>query len=139
MVWFMDINLTDNRTTVGSYDNRSSGGVFLIPKVQHMRGEAPIQPHANALLCAKPERFGTEDADRETGGGICGLAEMQREPASDRNVTSYPGDGSLRRSYPGDEGDIHTKLQIGAGERRTVPAGHGFKTTATIDVAIDDG
>ena len=86
----------------------------------------------------RAERFGTEDADRETGGGMCGSAEMQREPASDRNVTSYPGDESLRRSYPGDEGDSNKKLQIDAGERRTVPAGHGFKTTATIGVAVDD-
>ena len=28
------------------------------------------------------ERFGTEDADRETGGGVCGSAETQRGPAS---------------------------------------------------------
>ena len=42
------------------------------------------------------------------------------------------------RSYPGDEGDSNKKLQIGAGERRTVPAGHGFKTTATTDVAVGD-
>ena len=54
MVWFMDINLTDNRTTVGSYDNRSSGGVFLMPKERHMREGAPIQPHVHALQCAKP-------------------------------------------------------------------------------------
>ena len=54
MVWFMDINLTDNRTTVGSYDNRSSGGVLLMPKERHMREGAPIQPHAHALQCAKP-------------------------------------------------------------------------------------
>ena len=84
------------------------------------------------------ERFGTEDAERETGDGMDGPAEMQREPAYDRNATSYPGDESLRRSYPGDEGDSNKKLQAGAGERRTVPAGHGFKTTATIDVAVDD-
>ena len=59
MVWFMNINLTDDRTTVGSYDNRSSGGVFLMPKERYMREGAPIQPHANALLCAKPAgRFG---------------------------------------------------------------------------------
>ena len=50
----MNINLTDDRTTVGSYDNRSSGGVLLMPKERHMREGAPIQPHANALLCAKP-------------------------------------------------------------------------------------
>ena len=54
MVWFMDINLTDNRTTVGSYDNRSSGGVLLMPKERHMREGAPIQPHAHALQRAKP-------------------------------------------------------------------------------------
>ena len=53
MVWFMNINLTDDRTTVRSYDNRSSGGEFLMPKERHMRGGAPIQPHANTLLCAK--------------------------------------------------------------------------------------
>ena len=50
----MNINLTDDRTAVGSYDNRSSGGVLLMPKERHMREGAPIQPHANALLCAKP-------------------------------------------------------------------------------------
>ena len=59
MVWFMNINLTDNRTTVGSYDNRSSSGVFLMPKERYMREGAPIQPHANAPLRAKPRgRFG---------------------------------------------------------------------------------
>ena len=50
----MNINLTDDRTTVGSYDNRSSGGVLLMPKERHMREGAPIQPHAHALQCAKP-------------------------------------------------------------------------------------
>ena len=54
MVWFMNLNLTDNRTAVGSYDNRSSSGVFLMPKERHMREGAPIQPHANAPLRAKP-------------------------------------------------------------------------------------
>ena len=54
MVWFMNINLTDDRTTVGSYDNRSSGGVLLMPKERHMREGVPIQPHAHALQCAKP-------------------------------------------------------------------------------------
>ena len=49
------------------------------------------------------ERFGTEDVDRETGGGRCGSAETQRGPASCHDVTPYPGDESLRRSYPGDE------------------------------------
>ena len=59
MVWFMNHNLTDNRTTVGSYDNRSSSGVFLMPKERHMREGAPVQPHANAPLRAKPRgRFG---------------------------------------------------------------------------------
>ena len=53
-------------------------------------------------------------------------------------ATSYPGDESLRRSYPGDEVvGILKKTQIGAGVRRTVPAGRGFKTTATIEVAVD--
>ena len=33
---------------------------------------------------------------------------------------------------------ILKKMQIGAGERRTVSAGHGFKTTATIEVAVND-
>ena len=50
----MNINLTDDRTTVGSYDNRSSGGVLLMPKERHMRKGAPTQPHANALVCVKP-------------------------------------------------------------------------------------
>ena len=50
----MNINLTDDHTTVGSYGNRSSGGVLLVPKERHMREGALIQPHANALLCAKP-------------------------------------------------------------------------------------
>ena len=70
---------------------------------------------------------------------MCGSAETQRGPASCHDATSYPGDESLRRSYPGGEVvGILKKLQIGAGERRTVPAGHGFKTTATIEVAVDD-
>ena len=38
----MNINLTDDHTTVGSYDNRSSGGVLLMPKERHMREGAPI-------------------------------------------------------------------------------------------------
>ena len=38
----MNINLTDDRTAVGSYDNRSSGGVLLMPKERHMREGAPI-------------------------------------------------------------------------------------------------
>ena len=50
----MNINLTDDRTTVGSHDNRSSSGVLLMPKERHMREGTPNQPHANALLCAKP-------------------------------------------------------------------------------------
>ena len=69
---------------------------------------------------------------------MCGSAETQRGPAADYDVTPYPGDESLRLSYPGDEGDSNRKLQIGAGERRAVPAGNSFKTTATIDVAVDD-
>ena len=54
---------------------------------------------------------------------VIGPVEMQREPTPDRKVTSYPGDESLRRSYPGDKGDSNKKLQIGAGDRRAVPAG----------------
>ena len=49
MVWFMNINLTDDRTTVRSYDNRSSGGVFLMPKERHMRGGGA---HPAARECA---------------------------------------------------------------------------------------
>ena len=65
----MNINLTDDRTTVGSYDNRSSGGVLLMPKERHMREGAPIQPHANALQCAKPAgRF------RHCRARVCGAA-----------------------------------------------------------------
>ena len=63
----MNINLTDDRTTVGSYSNWSSGGVFRMPKERHMRGGAPIQPHANALLCAKHAgrfRYCQEAVDR---------------------------------------------------------------------------
>ena len=83
--------------------------------------------------------FDSEDADRETGGGRCGSAETQRGPASCHSATSYPGDESLRRSYPGDEVvGILKKTQIGAGERRTVPAGPAFKATETIEVAVDD-
>ena len=96
-------------------------------------------------IARRAVRFGTEDAERETSGGMTsfeldmiGPAEMQREPASDRKVTSYPGDESLRHSYPGDEGDSNNKLQIGARERRAVPAGHGFKTTATTDVVVSN-
>ena len=71
MVWFMNHNLTDNRTTVGSYDNRSSGGVFLMPKERYMREGAPIQPHANALLRAKPAgRFGHCHQWRARGIGV---------------------------------------------------------------------
>ena len=73
-VWFMDINLTDDRTTVGSYDNRSSGGVLLVPKERHMREGAFIQPHANALLCAKSAgrfRHGAPPG-RQGGSGVPG-------------------------------------------------------------------
>ena len=70
MVWFMNINLTDDRTTVGSYDNRSSSGVFLMPKERYMREGAPIQPHANAPLRAKPRgRFGHSEWKGEEAGG----------------------------------------------------------------------
>ena len=57
MVWFMNINLTDDRTTttVRSYDNRSSGAACsLCLRNGTCAGGAPIQPHANVLLCAKP-------------------------------------------------------------------------------------
>ena len=51
----MNINLTDDRTIVGSYDNRSSGGVFLMPKERHMRGGG-IQPAARE--CATVRQTG---------------------------------------------------------------------------------
>lgn len=55
----MDQNLTDDRTTVGSHDDRSSGGVFLMPSERRMREAVSIQPHARTLACAKPiSRFG---------------------------------------------------------------------------------
>ena len=76
MVWFMNINLTDDRTTVGSYDNRSSGGVFLMPKEQHIRGGAPIQPHANAHCASNPE--GVSGTGRGTVRDVLGLAETPR-------------------------------------------------------------
>ena len=50
----MDQNLTDDRTTVGSHDDRSSGGVFLMPSERRMREAVSIQPHARTLACAKP-------------------------------------------------------------------------------------
>ena len=84
-------------------------------------------------VARREERFGTDDAERERGGGMTsfefdmagpdGGGTRQREPASDCKVASYPGDESLRRSYLGDEGDSNKKFQIGAGERRAVPAG----------------
>ena len=111
------------------------GGVELsvAEEVNHARSKVSGHSASGA------ESSDMEDADRETGGGMCGSAETQRGPASCHDVTSYPGDESLRRSYPGDEVvGILKKTQIGAGERRTVPAGHGFKTTETIEVAVDD-
>ena len=50
----MDQNLTDDRTTVGSHDDRGSGGVFLMPSERRMREAVSIQPHARTLACAKP-------------------------------------------------------------------------------------
>ena len=47
--------------------------------------------------------------------------------------TARKADGSKRELV-----GILKKMQIGAGERRTVSAGHGFKTTATIEVAVND-
>ena len=52
----MNINLTDDRTTVGSYDNRSSGGVFLMPKERYMREGAPIQPQPRECATARQTR-----------------------------------------------------------------------------------
>ena len=58
----------------------------------------------------------TEDAD---GGGMCGSAETQRGPASCHGA-SYPGDESLRRSYPGDEDVGILKKSQGGNENFSV-------------------
>ena len=46
-------------------------------------------------------------------------------------------DGTIHKQNTSDW-SILKKPQIGAGERRTVPAGHGFKTTATTEVSVGD-
>jgi hypothetical protein len=48
------------------------------------------------------------------------------------------GAGSVAATSKREVVGILKKLQIGAGERRAVHAGHGFKTTATIDVVVSD-
>ena len=63
--------------------------------------------------------------------------KTREEPGSAASA-SYPGDESLRRSYPGDEDSSKPGIQVGARERRTVPAGHGFRVTTTIDDAADE-
>ena len=54
-VWFMDQNLTDDRTTMGSHDDRNSGSVFLVPPERRTRKGAFIQPHARTLLAPNPK------------------------------------------------------------------------------------
>ena len=62
------------------------------------------------------ESADTEDAD---GSGMCGSAETQRGPASCHGA-SYPGDESLRRSYPGDEDVGILKKSQGGNEKFSV-------------------
>jgi hypothetical protein len=61
------------------------------------------------------------------------FAATTREEPGAAASASYPGDESLRRSYPGDDGGRGAGIQVGARERRAVPAGHGFRVSATID------
>ena len=67
MVWFMNINLTDDRTTkfilcssvrfnLRSYDNRSSGGVFRMPKERRMRGGGGVNPAARECATVRQTR-----------------------------------------------------------------------------------
>ena len=60
-------------------------------------------------------------------------AAKTREESGSAASASYPGDESLRRSYPGDEDSSGPGIQVGARERRTVPAGHGFRVSATVE------
>ena len=60
-------------------------------------------------------------------------AAKTREEYGSAASASYPGDESLRRSYPGDEDSSGPGIQVGARERRTAPAGHGFRVSATVD------
>ena len=64
-------------------------------------------------------------------------AKTREEPGSAASA-SYPGDESLRRSYPGDEDSSKPGIQVGARERRIVPAGHGFRVSATVDDAASE-
>ena len=66
-------------------------------------------------------------------------ATKARKEAGSATSASYPGDESLRRSYPGDEDGSRPGFQVGARERRTVPAGHGFRVSATVEDAADEG
>ena len=64
-------------------------------------------------------------ADVETGGSACDAA---RE--SEKAIISKPSARQHSSAPPG--------IQIGAGGRRTVPAGHGFGVTSTIDEVTGD-
>ena len=82
----------------------------------------------HSRLAQRAVRFG-DGAEREEAA-VADVAKGQSLPHC--NSTSYPDDESLRRSYPGDEAGGNKVLQIGAGERRVVPAGHGVETTADV-------
>ena len=67
MVRFMNINLTDDRTAMGPYDNGVQVACSLCLRNGTCAGGAPTQPHANALLCAKHAgrfRYCQEAVDR---------------------------------------------------------------------------
>ena len=101
-----------NRQAAGPSTGDASGGGF------HSR------------LARRAVRVG--DGAEQEEAAVADVAKKHSLPHC--NPTSYPGDESLRRSYPGDETGGNKGLQIGAGERRVVPAGHGVETTADVTV-----
>ena len=88
----MDQNLTDDRTTVGSHDDRSSGGVFLMPSERRMREAVSIQPHARTLACAKPiSRFGHCSGSIHGGAEYVQQANVRRSHIAEARWASRSG------------------------------------------------
>ena len=139
---------TERRTTAAAVsDITTAGGRGEVPETAEsaLRGSAAPTTTGGGGVDFRAEEVGhaRSKVSGYSASGAKGadtdVSDITTADGGRRDATSYPGDESLRRSYPGDGVvGILKKLQIGAGERRTVPAGHGFRTTATIEVAVDD-